>query len=104
MNACWQTDIAKRPQWIEIIQRLEAWAVKPDMDVLYDRARQYFTKKEFPQALELFRLAAQAGDAKSCTAVGNFYLRPQETGQIVAENKPEAYTWFYRGAKTDNAA
>lgn len=97
---CWQADVAKRPQWSKVIRVLDAWVIKPDSEAFYDRARQCFAKKEFSQALELFRLAAQAGDTKSCTAVGNYYLRPQETGQVVSENKPQAYTWFLKGTET----
>ncbi len=99
MTECWQADPTKRPSWTIIIAQLNAYQPKNDADVLYERGERLFKEaKNYTQALVLFRHATIKNHAKACTIVGNYHLRPQETGNVVPENKPEACTWFLRAA------
>ncbi len=101
---CWQADPTQRPTWPTIIKQLETYQPQGDADVLYDRGQRLFKEsKNYSQALVLFRHAATKNHAKACTIVGNYHLRPEDTGNVVAQNKPEAYTWFNRAANTEPA-
>ncbi len=70
-----------------------------DADELYRRAKTAYEDKNYQEAVRLFRLSADAGNAEAMCWLGNCY----RLGMGVGKDKAQAVVWYRKGAEAGNA-
>ena len=72
----------------------------PATIALYNKAKDFYEKKKYPQAFQLYKKAAEAGHPEAMNEIGWMY----EKGEAVATDYTKALQWYTKAAEAGNAA